>query len=39
MLGVIPPNTQAGADLTYIIPVFIFVAAVAYGFFVRKRAS
>jgi hypothetical protein len=39
VFGVVPPNTQAGADLTYIVPVFVFVAALVYGFFVRKRPT
>lgn len=39
VLGFVGANTQAGADLTYIIPIGIFVASVIYGFFVRKRPT
>ncbi len=39
MFGIIGENTQAGADLTYIIPIGIFIASLIYGFFVRKRPT
>ncbi len=39
VFGFIGSNSQAGADLTYIIPIGVFVAALIYGFFVRKRPT
>ncbi|SHE39853.1 hypothetical protein SAMN02745225_00513 [Ferrithrix thermotolerans DSM 19514] len=39
MLGILGENSQAGADITYIIPIGVFIAALIYGFFVRKRPT
>jgi hypothetical protein len=39
MLGILGENSQAGAYITYIIPIGVFIAALIYGFFVRKRPT